>query len=437
MRKKIYIVIYNFPPIGAGRAWAWHHFANKLSQNGYDVSIITTEPSKNDPLYSVSALQMLENRKYNIIRVNDAKFYYLTYSKYTKPKEEIETNIRDRKKGIRSVLIKIYRFFTRIIFYPDRMCMWAKNVRKFLMKQDFSNNDIIISIGFPFSTHYQMYKFAKRKKCKLILDYGDPWHFNPSPETEPKWRQKLDYYIEKKIVDFADYIIVTTDTTYKAFKKIFKINKIGILRQGVNIKDYFLENESIEKKEAIRMVYTGIFYKEIRDPSIFFNALKIIDQKIDYKIEIIIAGRIDPYFSEIISKLDLKNMKNIKVFFEGNIGFNECIKLQNTSDILLFFSNKYEMQVPGKLYEYLATDKPILSISYNKGETEEIIEKHNRGVIVFNDEKLAEKLLNILSTYNKHECFPSLSNKVVDAYDWKNISKEALKIIKRVDNTKE
>lgn len=429
---RVYIVIYNFPPIGIGRGIAWHYFANALQDNNYKVKVITVQPSNNDPYYNQSKFKLIEKAKYDIIRLKDSKLYYSVYSNKT---TNMKTNTENHKKGKRffiKYLINIYRSITRLIFYPDRMIFWSKKVKRYLKEENLNKNDIVISVGFPFSSHCEIAKLRKKKKFKLILDYGDPWSFNPSTDTEPKWRKKIDYYVEKNILKLTDFVMVTTDKTRQMFKEIFKIKNIGVIRQGVNNSDYI---KKIEKnKKVITLVYTGIFYKEIRDPTNFFNALKKLDSYLKFKIEILIAGRIDPYFTELINNLKIDTMKNIKVKLLGNVDMEKAIQLQNMADMLLFFSNKEGIQVPGKLYEYLATDKPIIAISYNFGETEQLIEKHKRGKIIINSGNIEKELLKILEEYDKNKKINGIIEKSINDYDWKNISKKFLSIIKKVEN---
>lgn len=434
IKRRVYIAIYNFPPIGIGRGLAWHYFANILKDNDYDVTVITVKPSNNDPYYNKGKLKLIEKAKYDIIRLNDSKLYYKVYSNKT---VNITTNTAKKKQmNVKNFFvkyaIKMYRKMTRIIFYPDRMFFWSKKVKKYLNEKNLCENDIVISVGFPFSTHLEIGKLRRKKNFKLILDYGDPWSFNPSTDTEPKWRKRFDYYIEKKLLKIVDYVTVTTDKTAQLFKKIFKIENVEVIRQGVNTSDYNMK-ELEKKKDVITLVYTGIFYKEIRDPTNFFNALKKLDASLKFKIEILIAGRIDPYFSGIIDKLEMNNMKNIKIELLGNVDIKDAIKLQNIGDILLFFSNKEGIQVPGKIYEYFATDKPIIDIAYNFAETEQLIEKHKRGKIILNNENIEEELLKVLEEYHTNKKIHGIENKRIKDYDWENISRKFLNIIKKVE----
>lgn len=431
MKKNIFVVMYNFMPIGIGRGIAWNNFGEHLAKNGYNVEIITVEPSKNDPYYNKDKLNMI-SKEIKVTRLKDAAFYYKLY-KNKNNSGNVSNNKNSNENKIKRIAISIYKKMSRLVFYPDRMKFWSKSARKYLESKKLSKNDIVVSVGFPFSTHLEMYKLKKKTNCKLIFDYGDPWSFNPSVETEPTWRKKIDQRKEIKILKEVDMVSVTTDTTKQLFKSKLNCENVKVVRQGVNLSPYKNNINSKESNENITMVYTGIFYKEIRDPSFFFDEILKLDETLNHKINIKLAGHIDDYFQNIIEDKKLLNLKNINLSLLGNIGFNDCIELQKQSDFLLFFSNKEGIQVPGKLYEYLATDKPILCISYSKGETEEIIEKYKRGVVLYNgDTNMHKLILELLeSKINKSE-LKGISNKRIYDYDWNNISAQILDIINEV-----
>jgi len=159
-----------------------------------------------------------------------------------------------------------------------------------------------------------------------------------------------------------------------------------------------------------------------------------IDEIIQYDVDIIIAGRLEEFCKNMITDKKIEKMKHIHFRFLGNIGFRESIDLQMSADILLFFSNKTGIQVPGKLYEYLATDKPILCVSYNEAETEKILLKYKRAKIVYNSNllKMSKEIKDILDEYKTHGKILNLNKEKILEYDWKNISTVLLDEIDRI-----
>lgn len=429
MRSRVFIVMYNFPPIGIGRGIAWNYFADEFSKAGYDVEVITTDPSKYDPYYNDDKNKDIR-KTFKLTRIKDAGFYYSLYNK------KIESNsngVNSRVNIIKMVAIRSYKFLSRLLFYPDRMRFWSKKARKYLEKKSLTSKDIVISVGFPFSSHIEVSKLKKKTNCMVILDYGDPWSFNPSIDTEPSWRRKIDKVVESRILKSANLITVTTDNTKDQFIKRFGIRNIEVVRLGTDLSAYKKPMHNKNNNSNLTLVYTGTFYKEIRDPEMFFRSMVEIDKKINYGIDVVVAGRIDSFVHEMINRLGLNNLQNVRFDFLGNVGINRCIELQKSADMLLFFSNKNGIQVPGKIYEYLATDKPIICISYGESEAERILLNYNRAVIVSNDAGMPGTFLDLFTEFKKNGRIVELSSLCVYDYDWSNVSKKMLECLRSVE----
>ena len=204
----IFILMYNFPPIGAGRGIAWTKFCSKLSEK-YNVTVFTIDPSETDPLFNFSKFDLITN-EYKVIRTNPGFLYKKIYPR--KKERLSKTEDGKRKKRTTKVLLKkFYTVFFKNIFFPDRMILWNKYLWKAVLKESkFQKPNLIISVGFPFSTHLLAAKLKANFETKLILDYGDPWFFNPSKETIPPFRRRLDKLVEYKVIKKADFITVTT-----------------------------------------------------------------------------------------------------------------------------------------------------------------------------------------------------------------------------------
>lgn len=431
----IFVLMYNFPPIGAGRGIAWTKFCTKLSEK-YNVTVFTIEPSKSDPLFNSSKLNLLDN-KYKIIRTYPGKFYKKIYSK-----EDVTSinnlNIERKKNYFKSFAKKIYTVSVKKIFFPDRMILWNSYLKRAVLEESkFQKPDLIISVGFPFSTHILATNLKKFFKCKLILDYGDPWFFNPSEETIPSFRRLLDKIVERKVIKKSDYMTVTTKETLNKYIDSFPelMDKIEVVSQGVDTAVYDTSHETCTNsnigsdEKVITMFYSGLFYEDIRNPDSFFKALQKFDfcEKFEIKLKIIIAGKMENY---VFKMADSINNEYIEIIFLGNIDFSQVVEFQKNSDLLLFFGNLGSVQLPGKIFEYLATNRPIFSISDKKDYSTELIEHYNRGIVSNYDEN--EILKNLEKFIEDYLSKKYVKMERVKEFDWKFLSERYQKIVEMI-----
>jgi glycosyltransferase involved in cell wall biosynthesis len=119
------------------------------------------------------------------------------------------------------------------------------------------------------------------------------------------------------------------------------------------------DKSSIFSIDKLSIYYAGVLYSDGRDPEMIFNALKEVKRLFpNQPCELIFqgAGAGSDYKSSIL-ELGLEHV----VKFIPGVAFTESLKNMLNADVLLLIQDeKFNKQVPGKIYEYLATGKPIL-----------------------------------------------------------------------------
>ena len=133
---------------------------------------------------------------------------------------------------------------------------------------------------------------------------------------------------------------------------------------------------------AITIILIALIDRSISIPlvlamlTVFFEtaAGNVINDYFDYKID---SDKISVDFygdttnlEELSGKYNVSQMVNV----HGKISHKEVLQNQMNSDILLLISwmdESEKMFIPGKVYEYMASRKPILSIGYSEGSLKE------------------------------------------------------------------
>jgi hypothetical protein len=169
----------------------------------------------------------------------------------------------------------------------------------------------------------------------------------------------------------------------------------------------------VNYKKKLRLVYTGTFYRDERDPLELFKALRDLKEM---DVEFIIAGRND----EVIGDAKKFGLLGSKVIYLGYLKYEESIRAQYEGDVLVHIGNKSSNQVPGKIYEYLGARKPILAILENPNdEIKDLVLKLERGVVT-----PKEAISYLLELYKKEKLYSSfnLSLEDVAQYSWGSLS---------------
>jgi hypothetical protein len=265
-------------------------------------------------------------------------------------------------------------------YFPDVYKIEHKNILEYL--KDFERFDIIVASIFPFSDADLAYAIKNKyfPKAKIVLDIGDPLFKNAARNNIGN--SKLLNY-EKSVVSKSDAIIVTNEATKEYYCDFdFPKNRIHVIPQGVNI-DKFSSPNNRKSEEQLTMIYAGVFYKNLRDPSTFVKAINTLDKK---NISINMFG--------IGQDLEFE-CHNTTVNNYPRIAQMELVSKYRESDILLYFDNAFGIQSSGKIFELLALKKPILFIYSNENSSvRKDSEKYKSIIFVKNELK---ELVNILS----------------------------------------
>ncbi len=145
--------------------------------------------------------------------------------------------------------------------------------------------------------------------------------------------------------------------------------------------------------------------EQLRNPENLWKALSgIVQENSDFaqNFELRFVGRVDDIILENLQNSSLKENLNLV----GYIPHEQSVKEMENADMLLitnFPKQESAGIIPGKIFEYLATQNPILSVGPEKADVEKIL----------NETKAGEHF-----TYQDHEAIRSF---VLENYNnWKN-----------------
>jgi glycosyltransferase involved in cell wall biosynthesis len=134
-----------------------------------------------------------------------------------------------------------------------------------------------------------------------------------------------------------------------------------------------------------------------------------------------------------------------------NTSFSECIEVINylphsksiemllRSDSLLLIvdeSKESEEIVPGKVYEYLGTYKPLLVIAPEQGAIADLIEETGAGLISHqsNIDKIAQNYLQLFHNWQNKIQLNSIKKDKINQYERKESAKKLAELLDKLNN---
>ena len=390
---KIVIITYYWPPAGGPGVQRWLKFVKYLPDFGFQpIVYIPENPSY--PIIDENLLSEVSNE--TIILRNKIVEPYQWASFLSKNKtKKISSGIIPNKKK-QTFLDQLLLSIRGNIFIPDARVLWVKPSVKYLEKY-LSENGIttIITSGPPHSLHLIGLELKQKLNVKWVADFRDPWTtigyhkaFKLLEFAANKHKQ-----LENKVLNNADLILVTSPSTRAEFKKITS-KPIEVITNGYDVEK--IGNQIVDKKFSL--AHIGSFLSE-RNPRILWESISELIRENPLFASHFQLKLIGAISQEVLDSIALFQLQNY-VLNLGYVSHDEAIVHQKKSQVLLLIeinSEDTKSIIPGKLFEYLVSERPIIGVGPKGCDFAEIIIDTNTGVFVDYSEK--EKLKNYIANY--------------------------------------
>jgi len=424
-QKKLLIITYYFPPAGGPGVQRWLKFVKYLPEFGVQPIVYIPE----NPTYPIidEGLRSQISDKVIILKNKIWEPYQLA-SVFSKNKtKKISSGIFPHKKK-QTVLDKTFLWIRGNLFIPDARVFWVKPSVSYLEKYIQENDiDIIVTSGPPHSLHLIGLELKQKLNVKWFADFRDPWTtigYHKALRLSG-YAAKKHKKLEQKVLNAADKVIVTSKTTKTEFQAI--TNKpITVITNGYDVEN--VEKQTLDSK--FTLAHIGSFLSE-RNPNFLWECLvELLTEIPDFKshLEIKLIGAVSQEVLDSIEDFKLKGYLNLL----GYVSHHEAISHQKKSQVLLLIeinSEDTKSIIPGKLFEYMVSNRPIIAIGPQGSDFADIIKETNTGVFFDYTEK--EKLKSvILDFYNQFLEGKLQANGVgLQQYSRKNLTKQLVQLI--------
>ena len=268
-----------------------------------------------------------------------------------------------------------------------------------------SRPDVVIATHSPYVTlliavaHKML-----RPTTKIMLDFRDLWTANHTTVGVPLVRN-LERALERISVSKADVVTTVSRGLAEYFEDNGNGHKTLVIYNAPAQKAVSAAAPSVSfrpKANILKLVYTGTIYSGLQDPTPLFRLLS--RQRGDktssgMKVEFLVASKNPGDLPALIEQERVGG----RVRLLGPLTRAQSIALQQQADILVLLeSGDPEVKgiLTGKVFEYLATDKPILLLGPGEGsELHALLTSHGR-LLSLED---VDGVINGASVLPKHE----------------------------------
>lgn len=282
------------------------------------------------------------------------------------------------------------------LFVPDARVLWVKPSIAYLSDYIRKHKiDTVITTGPPHSLHLIGLGLKKELGVRWFADFRDPWTtIGYHKELKlGKSAEKRHKAMEREVLNTADTIIVTSPTTKTEFEAIID-KPIAVITNGYDTE--VASRPLLDEK--FTLAHIGSFLSG-RNPLALWEALaELIAEDAAFKanFQLKLIGAVS---REVLNAIEQNGLSE----YVNNLGYvshSEAITEQRKSQVLLLIEIDREETkciIPGKLFEYMVSERPVLGIGPEGADFAEIIRATNTGVFALYSEK--EKIKQTLQNY--------------------------------------
>jgi len=310
-----------------------------------------------------------------------------------------------------SAIEKLMLYIRGNFFIPDARVGWVKPSAAFLKKYISENPvEVVVTSGPPHSLHLIGMQLKKELGVPWLADFRDPWttiHYHASLRLTTK-SQKKHKQLEAQVLQTADCVTVTSPTTKKEFE-VITTRPVHVVTNGFERKEIIIPNLDT----SFSIAHIGSLLSE-RNPIVLWEILNELACEVEGfsdALEIVLAGVIGEEILKSISNFGLsQNLRNV-----GYVSHQEALQLQHNAQLLLLLeidSPETRAIIPGKLFEYIRAERPIIAIGPEGSDIKTVLEDAKSGNFYISAEKeiLKDSILDYYKAYKKDGIQPVLAD---------------------------
>ena len=373
--KKVLIITYYWPPSGGAGVQRWLKFSKYLPEYGWEPVILTVDPAY-ATYPAIDSSLVKEVPEGIMVFKTAATDWFRIYSKDKAkvPAAGFAVNADNTLKG------RISRFIRGNFFIPDPRRGWNRYaIRK--ATEIINDLDIrhVITTSPPHSTQLIGLKLKKRfQGIRWIADLRDPWtdiyYYNQFYHMFPVIHADRKYEIN--VLRRADHVI----TVGRTLKDLFNSKLPGTSGKIQVVTNGFDEDDFKGLQSSAPEIFTISYIGTLSDsyPVEGFTGAIAGLLRTNIKMIVRFIGSVPASIKATL----LSTFPPEILEFINYVSHTDAIRYMLGSSALLLIIPDHRSNksiVTGKLFEYLACNKPVICIGPTDGDAADIIRESGAG----------------------------------------------------------
>ena len=375
---RVLLIAYYVPPAGGPAVQRILQFVAYLDENGWTPEVLTVRGGAY-PNRDPSLMEKIPDH----VRVHRTRSLepYALYQAFTGTSEQDlpAGSLQNEEETWKEALSKWIR---ANVFIPDaRVGWWPFAVgRGYRLLRD-GRFDAILTSGPPHSVHLIGATLHAGTAHPWVADFRDPWtdigYYDDLPHTW--WARRLDAAFERHVLTQAT-AVTTVSPSWAALFDDKATNRYHIVGNGFSCQEFSSVHESPPDDDFV-LAHIGKLYAS-RNPTVLWKALaRLRSDGAIPRLKVRLMGTVDATVQQSLRDHGLSDIVEQEPFRPHQ----EAIRAMARSTLLLLVIEPFaqaEGMITSKLYEYLASERPVLGVGPPSGDANALLERHGAGTVV-------------------------------------------------------
>ena len=376
---RLLVITYYWPPSGGAGVQRCLKWVKYLPALGVEPTVITVDA--NQATYPVRDESLLLEVPTSVRVIRTATLE--PFGSYQRLTGRAVPHGGFANEGRPSFTQKVMRFVRGNVFLPDPRRGWngyaLAAVEQLLAAGE--RFDAVLTSSPPHSTQLIGLALQRRHGLRWLADLRDPWtdiYYTKDLHRTPlaTW---LDARYERQVLRGADVVLVTSPETERLFRRKLPnlaAGKIVVLPNGYDEADF--QQVSAPPTDCLRITHTGTITARYRIGHLLRAMAECGRQLPAVPLRLRFVGQVDAGIREQVAAAGLAEATEFLPF----VPHQESVAYLLTSSVLLLGIPDVALNLgilPGKVFEYLATRKPVLCVGPAGSDADHILREAGAG----------------------------------------------------------
>jgi glycosyltransferase involved in cell wall biosynthesis len=359
--RRLLVVTYYYPPQPGSGANRWAAMVKYLRRLGHEVTVITSAPpghstGESDDVVRTGSLNAIPALRRLLLRPDR--------SSAAPSRDATPTGVLPRP-------------LWKVVVPDPWLVTWnpyaLRALRRKLRGPSF---DCLITSSPAESTHVLGLLLGERRP-PWVADLRDGWCFEPLREAFPLAVQRaLDRSLERRVAMSADVLVGATVPIAEDLRARFGVDAFHV----PNGFDPEVQGGPLPPEydtSRVTLVHTGaLLGPRERDPRPLLAAMRRVHEQ-HPQLQLLVAGRSE--FDERALLTEAGVGDTVRLL--GYLPRHQALALQRAAGALVLLTSDASCEATGKLYEYLASGRPIIALA-DGNEAARIVAETGTGIAV-------------------------------------------------------